>query len=89
MNIVIWLLTGGLAGWQASMLLTVDGRQGLLLNIGVGIVGAVIGGWLFVGRFGTSTLNDGNASVGGFLVALLGAVVLLGLMRLLQGNALR
>jgi uncharacterized membrane protein YeaQ/YmgE (transglycosylase-associated protein family) len=89
MNIATWLLVGGLAGWQASMLVNGDGRQGLLLNIGVGIIGAVIGGWLFISRFGTSTLNEGNPSVGGFLVALLGAVVLLALMKLTRGIALR
>ena len=89
MNIAIWLLIGGLAGWQASMLRSVAGRQGLLLNIGVGTVGAVVGGWFYVDRFGTSTWNEGSASVGGFLMALLGAVVVLGLMRLLRGSALR
>lgn len=85
MNIIIWLIVGGLIGWVASMLMGTDGRQGLLLNVVVGIVGAALGGWLFGGYFGASTINEGNLSISGIIVSLLGAVVLIGALKLFRG----
>jgi uncharacterized membrane protein YeaQ/YmgE (transglycosylase-associated protein family) len=85
MNIIIWLVVGGLIGWVASMLMGTDGRQGLLLNVVVGIVGAFLGGWLFGGTFSTSTINDGNLSIGSLAVSLVGAVILIALLRLSRG----
>lgn len=85
MNILIWLVVGGLIGWVASMLMGTSGRQGLLLNIVVGIVGAFLGGWLLGDYFGTSTINEGDLSVGGLAVSLLGAIILIGLLKLLRG----
>ncbi len=81
MNIIVWLIVGGLIGWVASMLMGTDGRQGLLLNVVVGIVGAALGGWLFGGVFGTSTINQGNLSVSGVMVSLVGAVILIAVMK--------
>lgn len=89
MNIVIWIVVGGLIGWVASMLMGTNGRQGVLLNIVVGIVGAFLGGWLLSGLFGSSTINQGNFSATGLLVSLLGAVLLLGVVRLLRGIGAR
>ena len=45
MNIV-WLVIGGLIGWIASVVMRTDGQQGILLNIVVGVIGAILGGWL-------------------------------------------
>jgi uncharacterized membrane protein YeaQ/YmgE (transglycosylase-associated protein family) len=89
MNILIWLVVGGLIGWVASMIMGTDGRQGVMLNVVVGIVGALIGGWLFGGVFGTSTINEGNLSISGLLVALVGAIVLIAVVKLFRGSALR
>ena len=47
MGIIIWLIVGGLIGWIASMIMKTDGQQGIFLNIIVGIVGAMIGGFLW------------------------------------------
>ena len=47
-NIIIWLIVGGIVGWLASMIMKTDAQQGILLNVVVGIVGAFIGGWLMV-----------------------------------------
>lgn len=85
MNIIIWLIVGGLIGWVASMLMGTDGRQGLLLNVVVGIVGAALGGWMFGSYFGASTINEGNLSISGIIVSLLGAVVLIGALKLFRG----
>ena len=47
MGIIIWLIVGGICGWLASMIMRTDAQQGIILNIVVGIVGAVIAGLLF------------------------------------------
>ncbi|MDP9142828.1 MAG: GlsB/YeaQ/YmgE family stress response membrane protein [Pseudomonadota bacterium] len=86
MNFIIWLLVGGLIGWAASMLMGTNDRQGVILNVVVGIVGAVLGGWLLSGLFGSSTINQGDFSLSGLLVSLIGAVILLALVKLLRGR---
>ena len=84
MNILIWLLIGGLIGWAASVLMGTDNRQGIILNVVVGIVGAALGGWLFGGAFGTSTINQGDLSFSGILVSLVGAVVLIAILKFIR-----
>ncbi len=46
MNFIIWLVVGGLIGWIASKIMRTDAQQGVFLNIVVGIVGSMLGGWL-------------------------------------------
>jgi uncharacterized membrane protein YeaQ/YmgE (transglycosylase-associated protein family) len=75
LNILIWLVLGGLIGWAASTLLRM--REGIPLNVIVGIVGAVLGGWFLSPFVGVSTINQGNFSVPGLIVSFLGAVILL------------
>jgi uncharacterized membrane protein YeaQ/YmgE (transglycosylase-associated protein family) len=89
MNIIIWLVVGGLIGWVASILMGTDGRQGVVLNVVVGIVGAVLGGWLLSGVFGAGSINQGDFSVAGLMVSLLGAIILLFLVRLVRGGGRR
>jgi uncharacterized membrane protein YeaQ/YmgE (transglycosylase-associated protein family) len=79
-------VVGGLIGWVASMLMGTDGRQGIVLNVVVGIVGAVLGGWLFSGVFGAGSINQGDFSVAGLAVSLLGAIILLFLVKLIRGR---
>ena len=89
MNIVIWLLVGGLIGWVASMVMRTNGQQGILVNVVVGVVGAVLGGWFSSPLFGASTINPGNFSVSGLLVSFLGAVILLAIVNLVRRGAPR
>lgn len=79
-NIILWILFGALAGWIASNIMKRDAQMGAVANIVVGIVGAVVGGFL-VGLFGIST---STFSIAGLLVAVFGAVVLLYVIGLLQ-----
>jgi uncharacterized membrane protein YeaQ/YmgE (transglycosylase-associated protein family) len=88
-NTIIWLVVGGLIGWLASVFMGTNDRQGVVLNVVVGVVGAFLGGWLFSGLFGTSTINEGNFSLGGLLVSFLGAVVLLVLVKLVRRTVTR
>ena len=89
MNIVIWLVVGGLIGWVASMLMNTNGQQGMLLNIVVGIVGAAIGGWLISPLVGLPSINQGSFSVGALLVSLVGAVILLLAVNLVRRGTAR
>jgi uncharacterized membrane protein YeaQ/YmgE (transglycosylase-associated protein family) len=85
MSIIVWLVIGGLIGWVASIFMGTDGRQGVILNVVVGIIGAALGGWLFSGAFSTATINQGNLSLSGLMVSLVGAVILIAVMRLFRG----
>lgn len=81
MGILYTIIFGGIVGWVASLVMGTDGQQGIILNVVVGIVGAVIGGWLM-------TLIGGSAETGfsvyGFLVSLLGACVLLAVLKFVR-----
>lgn len=80
MNFIIWLVIGGLIGWVASMIMKTDAQQGVFLNIVVGIVGAMLGGWLLAPLLGTGTINSNDFSLAGLAVSLLGAVILLAIV---------
>lgn len=81
MNFLLWLLLGAVAGWIASLIMKTNRSQGTLVDIVVGIVGAFLGGWLFetFGRSGVTGFNFYS-----LLVAVVGAVVLLFLLRLVR-----
>ena len=89
MNFIIWLVVGGLIGWVASMIMRTDGQQGIFLNIIVGIVGAMLGGWLISPLVGVPTINQGAFSVGALVVSLLGAVILLAIVNLFRRGSAR
>ena len=89
MNFIVWLVLGGVIGWLASILMKTDGQQGLFLNVVVGIVGAMLGGWLISPMVGVGTINQDNFSMGAMLVSFVGAVLLLGIVNLLRRNAIR
>ncbi len=89
MNLIIWLVVGGLIGWVASMVMRTDGQQGIILNVIVGIVGAALGGWVISPLVGVGTINQGQFSVGGLLVSLLGAIVLLAIVNLFRRGSPR
>lgn len=82
MGIIVWVIFGGLAGWIGSMIMNTDGQQGIILNIIVGIIGALLGGFIM------SLLDMGGVSgfnLYSFAVAVLGAVVLLYIVKLIRG----
>jgi len=83
MGWLAWLIIGAIAGWLASIVMKSNGRQGLLMDIVVGIVGAFIGGFLF-NQFGASGVTGFN--IWSLFVAFIGAVVLLAGLRLLNGR---
>ena len=76
MGLLSWILFGAIAGWIASVIMGRSQRMGCLANIFVGIVGAMLGGFL-AGFFGGAPVTGFNLA--SFMVAVIGAVVLLGL----------
>ena len=89
MNFIIWLIVGGIIGWVASMIMKTDAQQGALLNIIVGIVGAMLGGWLISPLVGAGTINQSDFSIGGLIVSLVGAIVLLAIVNLFRRGRVR
>ncbi|HEV2844305.1 MAG TPA: GlsB/YeaQ/YmgE family stress response membrane protein [Thermoanaerobaculia bacterium] len=89
MNLILILIVGGLIGWIASIVMRTNGQQGILLNIVVGIVGALLAGFLLAPLFGTGTLTQGDFSLPALLVSLLGAVILLAIVNLFRRGAVR
>jgi uncharacterized membrane protein YeaQ/YmgE (transglycosylase-associated protein family) len=81
MNLIIFLIVGGIIGWLASIVMRTDGQQGIILNIVVGIIGSFIGGVLFGPAIGGGTA--------GWLSAFLGAVILLAIINLVRRGSLR
>jgi uncharacterized membrane protein YeaQ/YmgE (transglycosylase-associated protein family) len=74
MTILAWIIFGALAGWIASIIMRTDAEQGALGNIIVGILGAIIGGFLV------------QINLGSLLVAILGSIILLAIVRGVRGG---
>ena len=89
MNIIIWLIVGGIIGWLASLMMKTDGQQGIILNVVVGIVGAMLGGWLLSPLLGAGTINQSNFSLPALVVSFLGAAILLGIVNLVRRGRVR
>ena len=85
MNLIIWLIVGGVIGWLASIIMRTDAQQGIFLNIIVGIVGAFIGGLIING----GSINNAGLDIRSFLVSLLGAVILLAIVNLVRRGRVR
>ena len=88
-NLIVWLIVGGIIGWVASMIMRTDAQQGMILNVVVGIVGAALGGWLISPLLGMPSINDGTFSVGALIVSLIGAVILLAIVSLFRRGSPR
>ena len=89
MGIILWLIIGGVVGWLASIVMRRDANQGIFLNIVVGIIGAMLGGWLISPMIGAPSINSGEISIPSLLVSFLGAVVLLAIVNLFTRRRVR
>ncbi|MGH8238313.1 MAG: GlsB/YeaQ/YmgE family stress response membrane protein [Steroidobacteraceae bacterium] len=88
MGILVWLIVGGVVGWLASIVMRTDAQQGILLNVVVGIVGALLAGFIVSPLLGIGTINQG-ISIATFLVSLVGAVILLAIVNLFRRGRVR
>ena len=89
MNFIIWLVVGGVIGWLASLMMKTDGQQGIILNVVVGIVGSMLGGWLISPMVGAGTINQNNFSLPALLVSFIGAVILLAIVNFFRRGSVR
>lgn len=89
MNLIVIIIVGGILGWLASMVMRTDGQQGIFLNIVVGVVGALVAGFLINPLIGGGTIMQGDFSISALIVSFLGALVLLGIVNLLRRGAVR
>jgi uncharacterized membrane protein YeaQ/YmgE (transglycosylase-associated protein family) len=89
MNIIMWIVIGGILGWLASLVMKTDAQQGMLLNVVVGIVGALLSGWLLAPMLGTGTINSDDFSIESLAVSFVGALVLLAIVNLLRRGRIR
>jgi uncharacterized membrane protein YeaQ/YmgE (transglycosylase-associated protein family) len=83
--LLVWVVVGAIAGWLASMVMGTNRSQGLFADIIVGIVGGVLGGFL-LGALGVGGAVTG-INIGSVVVAFIGAVVLLLILRAVRGTA--
>ena len=86
---LVLLVVGGLIGWVASMIMRTDGQQGILLNVVVGIVGALLAGFIITPLIGGAPITSGVISIQSVVVSLVGAIVLLALINLFRRGAVR
>lgn len=88
MGIIVWLIVGGVVGWLASIIMRTNAQQGILLNVIVGIVGALLAGFIISPLIGVGTINEG-VTLASFLVSLVGAVILLAIVNLFRRGSVR
>jgi uncharacterized membrane protein YeaQ/YmgE (transglycosylase-associated protein family) len=87
-NFILFLIIGGLVGWLASKIMGTDPQQGVLMNVVIGIVGAFLGGWLLgsVLGFYEGSIMEEPLDIGAILIALVGAVILIWLWKMIAGR---
>ena len=84
MGWILIIIVGGILGWLASIVMRTDAQQGILLNIVVGIVGALLGGFLLSPLLGGAPITSGAYDIRSLLVSFLGAVILLAIVNLFR-----
>lgn len=89
MNIIILLVVGGIIGWLASIVMRTDGQQGIFLNIVVGIVGAILAGFIITPLIGGAPITEGAFNIMSLISSFLGAVVLLAIVNLFRRGRVR
>ena len=89
MGIIILIVVGGILGWLASKIMRTDAQQGLFLNIVVGIVGALLAGFLISPLLGAGTITSGSFDIMSLVVSFLGALVLLAIVNLFRRGSVR
>lgn len=85
MGWIVAIIVGALIGWLASKVMNTDEQQGALLNIIIGIVGSLLGSWLFGGVLGIGSANYAGAfSILGIVWGVIGAAVLIAVLKLFK-----
>ena len=88
-NLIIMLVVGGVIGWLASIVMRTDGQQGIILNVVVGIVGAMLAGFLLTPLLGGAPITSGALDIRSLAVSFLGALILLAVVNLIRRGSVR
>ncbi|MDP2692130.1 MAG: GlsB/YeaQ/YmgE family stress response membrane protein [bacterium] len=83
MGIILWIIFGALAGWVASIIMKTNSGQGTISDIIMGIIGAVVGGFI-MNLFGQSGVTGFNLY--SFAVAIIGAIVVIYIGRMVRNK---
>ena len=89
MGLIILLVVGGVLGWLASMVMRTDGQMGIVLNVVVGIVGAILAGFIVTPLIGGAPITSGSLSIQSLVVTFLGALALLAIVNLIRRGRVR
>ncbi|MFC0588594.1 GlsB/YeaQ/YmgE family stress response membrane protein [Novosphingobium aquiterrae] len=89
MGLIILLIVGGVIGWLASMVMRTDGQQGIILNVVVGIVGALLAGFLVTPLIGGAPITSGSFDVMSLVSSFIGAIILLAIVNLFRRGSVR
>jgi uncharacterized membrane protein YeaQ/YmgE (transglycosylase-associated protein family) len=89
MNLIIMLIVGGVLGWLASLVMRTDDQQGIIMNVVVGVVGAVLAGYLLTPFLGGAPITTGAFDIKSLFVSFMGAVVLLAIVNLVRRGSVR
>ena len=89
MGLIIVLIVGGILGWLASIVMRTDAQQGVFLNVVVGIVGALLAGFILTPLLGGAPITSGAFDIRSLLVSFLGAVILLAIVNLVRRGSVR
>jgi uncharacterized membrane protein YeaQ/YmgE (transglycosylase-associated protein family) len=89
MNFLLIIIIGGILGWLASLVMRTDGHQGTVLNIVVGVVGALLAGVFITPMTGSQPTTTGNFDMGSLLVSFVGALTLLAIINLFRRGSVR
>lgn len=89
MGMIIVLIVGGILGWLASIVMRTNAQQGIFLNVVVGIVGALLAGFVLTPLLGGAPITSGAFDIPSLLVSFLGAVVLLAIVNLVGRGSVR
>lgn len=87
MGLIILLVVGGIVGWLAGLIMR--DNNGIILNVVVGIVGAIIAGFVVTPLIGGAPITSGVISIQSIIVSLLGAIILLAIVNLFRRGAVR
>lgn len=89
MTFVLIIIVGGILGWLASIVMRTDASQGIFLNIVVGIVGALLAGFLITPLIGGAPITSGSFGFTSLVASFIGALILLAIVNLLRRGSVR
>lgn len=88
LNLIAWIIVGGIAGWVASLIMKTDREMGCLSNVIVGMLGSLIGGALIIllntGRLDLFNTSFNDLNIVSVLVSIIGAVILIAILKMLR-----